>query len=128
MSLLSEAMTDCVYVNIAIYDDGYGGHNLNPTEGAHIICAIVPNTSIQAKIAQKQGVTELYTVTTQKSVNLRYHDVIKRLEDGAIFRITSNGDDVKTPPSATLDMRQVSAEKWSIEEEIREFEQGTSNS
>jgi hypothetical protein len=37
-----------------------------------------------------------------------------RNSDGKIFRITSDGDDNHTPKSATLDMRQVSAEEWSL--------------
>jgi hypothetical protein len=45
---------------------------------------------------------------------LDFHDVIMRIADGKIFRITSDGDDNKTPKSATLDMRQVSAEEWSL--------------
>lgn len=114
MSLLSEAMTDCKVINKQIVDDGYGGQKTIWTEGATIQCAIVLNNSIQAQIAQKQGTTAYYTITTEKALNLQYHDVIKRLEDGKIFRITSDGDDNKTPESAGLDMRQVTAEEWSL--------------
>ena len=50
-------------------------------------------------------------------MNLEYHDVIKRLRDNKFFRITSDGEDKFTPSSASLDMRQVSAEEWSLPNE-----------
>lgn len=92
--------------------DGYGGYTTSWVEGAEFQAAIVLDTSMQARIAEKQGVTALYTITTNKAFNLQYHDVFKRLSDGKIFRVTSDGDDKKTPVSASLNMRQVSAEEW----------------
>ena len=71
-------------------------------------------SSMQARAAEKQGVTSMYTVTTSKSVVLQYHDVIKRDRDGKVLRITSDGDDKYTPASAGLNMRQVSAEEFVI--------------
>lgn len=115
MSLLSEAMTKCFIMDRITVADGYGGYVQEWAEGAEIQCAIVLNNSTQAQIAQKQGTTAFYTITTTKAVNLGFHDVIKRSSDGKIFRITSDGDDNKTPNSAGLDMRQVSAEEWNIE-------------
>lgn len=117
MSLLNDAMTDCVIVNRQVINDGYGGQKTIWTDGATIQCAIVLNNSIQAQIAQKQGTTAYYTITTSKSVNLQFHDVIRRLSDGKIFRITSDGDDNKTPESAGLDMRQTTAEEFEIPNE-----------
>ena len=76
--------------------------------------AITLDTSIEARVGEKQGVTSVYTITTDKSVVLEYHDVLRRLYDGKIFRITSDGDDKYTPDSATLNMRQVTAEEWSL--------------
>ena len=77
-----------------------------------IDAAIVLDSSMEARIAEKQGVTALYTITTKKNVNLQYHDVIRRKSDGKVFRITSDGDDKHTPDSAGLNMRQVTAEEW----------------
>ena len=56
--------------------------------------------------------SSVYTLTTRKSINLQYHDVLRRVRDGKIFRITSDGDDLYTPASASLDMRNVSAEEF----------------
>ena len=114
MSLLEESMDECVILNKVTEKDGYGGYKTSYTEGADFDAAIVLDTSIEARRAEREGVKSLYTVTTSKVLNLQYHDVFKRVKDNAIFRVTSNGDDKKTPPSATLDMRQVTAEKWEI--------------
>ena len=114
MSLLSEAMTTCTILNKITESDGYGGYIVTWSDGAEFKAAIVLDTSMQARVGEKQGVTALYTVTTTKDLNLQYHDVFRRVEDNKLFRVTSDGDDKKTPASAGLNMRQVSAEEWSL--------------
>lgn len=114
MSLLSEAMEPFVIMDKRTEPDGYGGYIAVWSEGAEFQAAVVLDTSIEAKVAEAQGVTALYTVTTTKAMNLQYHDVIKRVSDGKVLRITSDGDDKKTPRSAGLNMRQVSAEQFDL--------------
>lgn len=114
MSLLLEAMTTCTMLDKQTTSDGYGGYIATWRDGVQFNAAITFNTSLEARVADKQGVTSLYTVTTSRSMVLEYHDVIRRESDGKVFRITSDGDDQFTPPSATLDMRIVTAEEWSL--------------
>ena len=114
MSLLTDAMEACRIMDRHTSDDGYGGYNQIYVEGAEIDAAIVLDSSMQARVAEKQGVTALYTITTKRNVNLQYHDIIKRVRDEKVFRVTSDGDDKYTPRASTLDMRQVSAEEWVI--------------
>lgn len=111
-SLLSDAMESCIMLNKAVVDDGYGGERTTWTEGAMFDAAIVFDTSVEARIAQAQGVNNLYTVTTPRTKTLQYHDVFRRVSDGKVFRVTSDGYDKKTPQTAGLDMRQVSAEQY----------------
>lgn len=117
MSLLSEAMENCIILNKQTTADGYGGYITTWVEGAKFTAAITFDTSMEARTADKAGVTSLYTVTTGKALTLQYHDVFRRERDGKIFRVTSDGDDKFTPASATLNMRQVTAEEWSISDE-----------
>lgn len=112
MSLLLDAMETCVILNKSIVPDGYGGYKTTWTDGADFKAAIVLDTSLQARIGEKQGVKDLYTVTTSKALNLQFNDVFRRSSDNKIFRVTSNGDDKKTPATASLDMRQVNAEEY----------------
>lgn len=114
MSLLEEAMDNCKFLDKVRVSDGYGGVKTTWTEGAEFEAAITFDTSMQSRIADAQGVSSRYTVTTKKNLTLEYHDVFKRERDDKIFRVTSDGDDKYTPASASLNMRQVSAEEFVI--------------
>lgn len=114
MSLLTEAFENFVMLDKSTVSDGAGGTIPTWKEGATFKGAVTFDTSIEARIADKQGVTSLYTVTTEKNVILQYHEVIKRLRDGKILRITSDGDDKFTPTLSALNMRQVTAEEWKL--------------
>jgi hypothetical protein len=112
MSLISDAMSDIVMLEKMRKPDGEGGFTTVWTEGVHFRAAITFDSSIEARTAEKQGVTSLYTVTASRNTKLEYHDVIKRISDGKIFRITSDGDDKFTPDMSTLRVMQVTAEEW----------------
>ena len=114
MSLLSDSMEKCVMLDKKTVAEGYGGYSVTYEEGAEFDAAIVLNNSMEARRAMQDGVTALYTITTSRAMNLQYHDVFKRKDDAKIFRVKSDGDDKLTPQSASLDMRQVSAEEWSL--------------
>ena len=114
MSLIDEAMTTVVLMEKTRQPDGEGGCFVEWSEGVALKAAVTFDTSIESRVAMQQGVTSVYTVTTPKNVLLEYHDVFKRLSDGKIFRVASDGDDKFTPESASLDMRQVTAEEWSL--------------
>ena len=113
MSLLEEAMESCILLNKQTTLDEYGGFVNTWVDGASFDAAITFDTSIEARAAQAQGVHSLYTVTTPRNIVLQYHDVFRRVGDSKLFRVTSDGDDKYTPDSATLDMRQVTAEEIS---------------
>lgn len=112
MSLLTDAMETCTFLNKQVTPDGYGGYTTTWADGASFKAAIVFDTSIEARTAEAQGVTSRYTVTTPRSLTLEYHDVFRRDRDNKIFRVTSDGDDKYTPASTALDMRQVTAEEF----------------
>ena len=112
MSLIDEAMTPCVMIDRTTQPDGEGGIITTWVEGAAFNAVITFDNSIEAKAAAVQGVTSLYTVTVPKRVKLEYHDVFKRLSDGKIFRVTSDGDDKITPERASFQFAQVSAEEY----------------
>ncbi len=118
MSLLSEAYEKAILFNVQRVKDGRGGIITRYEEGPEIKVAFSFDTSSQARIAAKDGMENRFTLTTSRSVNLQYHDVLKRVRDGKIFRVTSDGDDNYTPASASLDMRQVEAEEWQIPSEV----------
>lgn len=114
MSLLTEQMEICVMLDKTTAPDEYGGHVSRYVDGALFTAAITFDASMEARVAERQGVTSMYTVTTGKEMTLEYHDVFRRISDGKIFRVTSDGDDKHTPASASLNIRQVTAEEWEL--------------
>lgn len=114
MSLINSMMEKFSIMNKEKTSDGEGGFVTQYFEGAEIDAVAVLDSTMQARIAEKQGVTSIYTITTNKAVILEYHDVLKRVSDGKIFRITSNGIDKKSPDVSSLNIRQVTAEAWEL--------------
>ena len=112
MSLLTQAMEDVVMLEKKRVPDGEGGFTTDWVDGVQFKAAITFNSSMEARTAEKQGVTSRYTITDPLNAKLEYHDVIRRLRDGKIFRVTSDGDDVQTPASASFQFLQVEAEEW----------------
>lgn len=117
MSLLENAYEDFTVINKAVVDDGYGGITVTWTDGAKIKGAMVFDNSAQMKMAMAAGSKSAYTLTVKRDILLDYHTVLRRESDKVIFRLTSNSDDKKTPPTAGLDMRQYSAEEYKLTDE-----------
>lgn len=114
MSLLSEAMTSCVFLDRSKVPDGEGGYIVEWTEGVQFEAAIVFDSSMEARVAEKAGVTSLYTVSVPKGTPMEYHDVFKRLSDDKVFRATSDSDDKKTPQTASFQISQFTAEEFEL--------------
>lgn len=114
MSLIHEFMADCTLLDKKWVPDGEGGFTVAWVDGGTIQAAISFENSIEARRAEKEGVSSVYSVITDKNVILKYHDVFRRESDKKIFRVTSDGDDKYTPESSTLNMRQVTAEEWNL--------------
>lgn len=112
MSLIENMMESCCVMNKIRTSDGEGGFITTWNEGASLKCAIVNDTSMQARIAEAQKVTSTYTITVTDNVDLEFHDVIKRLRDGKTFRITSDPNDKETPSVASFSFKQFTAEAW----------------
>lgn len=112
IGLMAEAREPCTLLDKVSVPDGQGGFTREWTDGAQFQAAIVKDTSMQARTAEKQGVTEVYTVYIDKDAPLEYHDVFRRNSDGAIFRVTSNTTDSTTPTRASFQVGAVSAERW----------------
>ena len=130
MSLLDSCYEAFTMMDRTTVADGYGGFTSTWKEGASFNAVAVYDDSLEARVAEVQGVTSRYVITTSKAVTLEYHDVVKRASDGKTFRVTSDSRDKQTPPTASLDMRQVTAEAWVLSGTIIEVDdngQGESN-
>lgn len=112
--LMNEFMEACTLLEKTRIPDGEGGWVVTWKDGMEFNAAITYDTAIQARVAESEGMKATYTVTTEKSMPLDYHDVFRRERDGQVFRVTSQGDDKRTPESASFQVSQVAAEEWAL--------------
>ena len=113
MTLIDSFKVPCKLVEKMRIPDGEGGWTTQWVDSVSFDAAIVLNSTIDARIAEAQGVTGVYTVTTDRNVRLDFHDAFKRISDGQVFRVTKVND--STPEVATFQFNQVQAEEWSLE-------------
>ena len=112
MSLYETFMVPCTLVEKARVPDGEGGWTTAWSDGAGFEAAIVLASSIDARVAEAQGVTGVYTVTTARDVAMGFHDAFRRDSDGKTFRVTKVND--PTPSVATFQFNQYQAEEWAL--------------
>ena len=112
MSLVDNLKVPCTLLGRSRVPDGEGGWATGWTDGPEFQAVIVRSSSLAARVAEREGLTNVYTVTASPDAALEFHDVFRRDSDGQAFRVTSNGDDVQTPDVATFHFQQVSAEEW----------------
>lgn len=116
MTLYDSMMESFILIEKKRVSDGEGGFITTWVDGEEFQAVVVRDTTMEARIAEHDGVSSTYTVTTHKNVMLDFHDVIKRKADGLTYRITSQGGEIKSPTSPVIDIAQVNAERWEITE------------
>ena len=101
--------------NLITQNDGYGGYVSTYVPGATFEGVLVLDDSINARVAEKQGVTGLYQMTFEKELHLPWHTVVKKIDGeklvGTYFRVTSK-DESATPSSTSLNLRKVIMEEY----------------
>ena len=112
--LVGNFMARCTMLEKKRIPDGQGGFKTGWADAGPFMAAVVKDNTLAARVAEKQGVTEVYTVTTPTGVGLEFHDVFRRDSDGATFRVTSNAIDSRPPDAATFAFEQVNAERWEL--------------
>ena len=112
--LYKNMMEPCILMEKTRVPDGAGGFVTTWSDGAPFDAAIVMDTTVQARIAEGEGFTAVYTITTDRGVGLEFHDIFKRAADGQIFRVTSNSGDRRSPTFSGIVLEQVNAERWEL--------------
>lgn len=112
MTLIDAFKESCTLVERTRVPDGEGGWSTQWVDGPSFMAAIVLDSSINARIAEAEGVTGLYTVTTEPNVTMEFHDAFRRDSDGQVFRVTKVND--STPKVATFQFNQYQAETWEL--------------
>lgn len=100
MSLLDDFAKKCALLDKTRTPDGEGGYKVVWTEGAEFLNYSALNSTMEARRAEKEGVTSLYSVLVDKSVPIEYMDYFRDKETGLTYRVTSNPREQEAPKSA----------------------------
>ena len=111
MSLLSDFGKICVFKEKTRTPDGEGGYYIEWADGAEFTAYQSLDTSMEARTAEKQGVTSVYSALVDKDVPIEYGDYFKDTETGLTYRVTSNPSEKESPKSATFSLKYFTAER-----------------
>lgn len=114
MSLYTDSLEDFIFFEKKLILNDRGGYSEKYVPGAPIMASAVKNDSLQARIADKDGVKNIYTIGTTKDIKLMKNDVIQRKSDSKIFLITGDSTDMIPPKISTLNIRVVAAQEWEL--------------
>ena len=114
MSLLDDFARICVLMEKKRVSDGEGGYSVEWSDGAEFKNYQALDISMEARRAEKEGVTSVYSVLVEKAVPIEYGDYFKDTMTGETYRITSNPEDKQAPKSSTLPMKFFAAERKAL--------------
>lgn len=99
-SLLDDFAIKCVLMEKNRVPDGAGGYIVTWKEGAEFLNYQALDTSMEARRAEKEGVSSLYSALVDKAVPIEYNDYFRDKATGATYRVTSNPEEKTAPRSA----------------------------
>lgn len=114
MSLLDDFSRICVIMEKTRVPDGEGGYIVDWTEGAEFENYQALDTSMEARRAEKEGVTSLYSALVDKAVPIEYNDYFRDTATGETYRVTSNPEEKQSPRSSTLKLKYFTAERGDL--------------
>lgn len=114
MSLLDDFARTCVLMEKTREPDGAGGYYVTWKDGAEFKNHQALDTSMEARRAEKEGVTSIYSALVRKDFPIEYNDVFKDTETGLTYRVTSNPEEKVAPRSASFELKYFTAERWSL--------------
>lgn len=114
MALLDDFARICVIMEKNRTSDGEGGYITTWTDGAEFINHQARDTSMEARIAEKQGMTSVYSALVDMAVPIEYGDYFKDVDTGAIYRVTSRPEEKQAPKSASFSLKYFTAERTEL--------------
>ena len=108
--LIETKMQDYCILDKTTHADGYGGTVVEYVDGAPFRAVAVQLQSTEMEIAYQTGQKRLYAIFFKPIVGLEQNMMVKRLEDGLIFRITATPDPNQKPVFSSLDVIRTTME------------------
>ena len=114
MSLLDDFARPCILLEKKRVPSDEGGWITDWTEGAEFTNYQDLNSSMEARRAEKEGVTSLYSALVDNAVPIEYNDYFKDKETGETYRVTSNPEEKQAPKSASFSLKYFTAERKAV--------------
>ena len=114
MSLLDEYAVDCVLLVKTRTDDPLGGYRVVWVDGTTFSAAWEYISAPEMTVAEQQGVSRVYNIYVDKTLDLDYHEAFRRTDNDQIYRVTNPGTDRKTPSFSRLNKQLIEVEKWEL--------------
>ena len=111
MSLLDDFAHPCVLMEKKRVPDGAGGYIVEWTEGAEFINYQALDTSMEARRAEKEGVTSVYSALVRSDFPIDYNDYFRDKTTGQTYRVTSDPEEKVAPKSASFALKFFTAER-----------------
>lgn len=120
MSLMDEYSVECVLLTKTRTDDPLGGYKTVWTPGLLFRAAWEYESAPEITVAEQQGVERTYRIYVDRALDLDYHEVFRRADNGQIYRVTNPGTDRMTPGFSRLNKRLIEVEKWALPHDAAE--------
>lgn len=114
MSLMDEYNVECVLLVKTRTDDPVGGYQTRWADGISFQAAWEFVGAPEITVAEQQGVARTYRIYVDKTLDLDFHEVFRRTDNGQIYRVTNPGTDRFTPTISRLNKRLIEVEKWEL--------------
>ena len=111
MALADYLKTDFVIMDRISVPDPMGGVQYVYQQGAEFKAGVVADHSTEMQLAGQTGAKALYTLVVDKKIVLERDQIIRRADDGANFRLTTDTRDMTTPAKAMNQFSQASMER-----------------
>ena len=107
MSLLDDFARTCVVLEKTRRPDGAGGYFVEWAEGAEFVNYQAMDTSMEARRAEKEGVTSVYSALVRSDFPIDYNDYFRDKTTG----VTSDPEEKVAPKSASFALKFFTAER-----------------
>lgn len=112
--LLDDYGRKCVLLEKTTVSDGFAGYETVWKDGIEFQNYQALESSVEARIAEKQGVTSVYNALVKRDLPIEYHSVFRDETTGQTYRVTSDPSDKQAPKSASFDLKFFTAERWAL--------------
>lgn len=114
MGLIDGMLARCVHLSRPETPDGLGGYEGEWVEGEPFDAVLIKVAEAQGSRGERPVLQEKFTAVVSAQEPLHYHDVFRRLSDGAVFRAIGDAADAAAPEASTVKIAKALCERWAL--------------